>query len=90
MSRLAFAVLAMVVVALGGCTIRDHVCRGGEYPVKQVGSTTGQTCVPDDQDPPAGYVRYPDGKVPKYVDDEWDRYWKKVVVDENGKIVSGG
>jgi hypothetical protein len=90
MTRLVAAVAALAVtVAVGGCTLRESICRSGEFPVKAVGSTTGQTCVTDGQDPPAGYVRYPQGKVPRHVDDEWDRYWKTVVVDETGTVVSG-
>jgi hypothetical protein len=82
------AVAAVVAAAPAGCSIRDHICRSSEYPVKAVGNKTGRTCVPDGQDPPAGYVRYPAGKVPEYVDDKWDRYWRTVVVDEQGNIVS--
>jgi hypothetical protein len=68
--------------------IRERICRSGEYPVKAVGNKTGRTCVPDGERPPPGYVRYPAGKVPKHVDDRWDRYWRTVVVDENGNIVN--
>ncbi|MFI1397582.1 SCO0607 family lipoprotein [Streptomyces sp. NPDC020681] len=70
-----------------GCSMQDAVCGGGEYPVKAVGNTTGRTCVPDGEEPPDGYVRYPEGKVPEHVDDKWDKYWSEVVVDENGDIV---
>jgi hypothetical protein len=83
--------LATVVTAAAflatGCSLQDRICGSDEYPVKAVGSTTGRTCVPNGKEPPAGYVRYPEGKVPKYVDDEWDKYWKTVVVDNNGDIV---
>jgi hypothetical protein len=87
--RALVTALVAATVALGGCPVREHICSGGDYPVKAVGNKTGRTCVPEGQDPPAGYVRYPAGKVPKYVDDEWDRYWRTVVVDENGNVVSG-
>jgi hypothetical protein len=43
--------------------------------------------VADGQEPPEGYVRYPAGKVPKHVDDEWDKYWSNKIVDKNGNIV---
>jgi hypothetical protein len=85
-AALAVAALATVVLA-GGCSLKEAVCRGGEYPVKAVGNATGRTCVADDKDPPDGYVRYPAGKVPKYVDDEWDKYWSDKIVDRNGVIV---
>jgi hypothetical protein len=77
-----------LAVAASGCSIRDHICGSDEYPVKAVGNKTGRTCVPEDSEPPAGYVRYPQGKVPQYVDDEWDKYWQTVVVDSTGNVVS--
>jgi hypothetical protein len=83
------ALLVAAGLAAGGCELRDKVCAGGQYPVKAVGNTTGATCVPDGAEPPAGYVRYPEGKQPVYVDDEWDRYWHTVVVDEHGNVVPG-
>lgn len=46
-------------------------------------------CVPDNEDPPAGFVRYPAGKVPQYVDDEWDLYWSHVTIEPDGSIVKG-
>src|SRR5258706_1584412 len=85
----AVAVAAITAAfAVTGCSIRERVCSSGEYPVKAVGNTTGRTCVPDGEEPPAGYVHYPAGKVPEHVDDRWDRYWSTVVVDPYGKIVS--
>ena len=44
-------------------------------------------CVPEGQEPPAGYVRYPEGKVPEHVGDKWDEYWSTVVVDAKGNVV---
>ncbi len=81
----AAGVLAAFLAA--GCTLQDRVCRSEEYPVKAVGNTTGAACTPNGKEPPKGYVRYPKGKVPQYVDDKWDTYWSTVVVDENGDIV---
>jgi hypothetical protein len=78
--------LATAMLA-GGCSFQDAICRGGEYPVKAIGNATGGACVPDNQNPPAGYVRYPAGKVPKHVDDKWDKYWSDKIVDKNGNIV---
>ena len=82
----AAAVTAALLVS--GCSTKDRICGSGEYPVKSVGNTTGRACVPKGEDPPSGYVRFPAGKVPQHVDDKWDTYWNKVVVDKNGHIVS--
>jgi len=75
---------------VGGCSLQDAVCRSGEYPVKQIGSTTGAACVPDDEEPPTGYVRYPEGKVPEHVDDKWDKYWRGKALDANGNLLPVG
>lgn len=80
------ATLAAALLS-AGCTFQDAICGSGEYPVKAVGGTTGGTCVPDGEEPPRGYVRYPEGKVPRHVGDEWDEYWSTVVVDERGAVV---
>jgi len=77
------------VFLVGGCSFQDAICGSDDYPAKQVGSTTGQVCVAEKEDPPAGYVRYPAGKVPKHVDDEWDKYWSTRIIDSKGNIVEG-
>ncbi|MFJ7491174.1 SCO0607 family lipoprotein [Streptomyces sp. NPDC097727] len=77
---------ATVAVLTTGCSLEDAICGGGEYPVMTVGST-GSACVPDGEDPPKGYVRYPEGKVPEHVDDKWDTYWRTHSVDRNGRII---
>lgn len=87
-ASLAAAALTAALLS-GGCLGRDKICRNGEYPAKAVGNPTGRVCVRDGQDPPAGYVRYPAGKVPEHVDDEWDVYWRDKTVDESGSIVPG-
>ena len=87
--RALVPLLAAVLLTGGGCSFKERVCGSGEHPVKAVGNTTGRTCVRDGTDPPAGYVRYPEGKVPRYVDDEWDRYWRDKIVDEHGVVVTG-
>ena len=79
---LAVGVLAGLLSA--GCTIRDAICRSEEYPVAAVDSTTGRACVADGEEPPTGFVRFPEGKVPKHVDDEWDVYWRDHKLDERG------
>ncbi|MFD0026519.1 SCO0607 family lipoprotein [Streptomyces sp. NPDC058382] len=77
---------ASMAFAITGCSQEDATCGGGEYPVLNVGST-GSACVSDDDEPPAGYTRYPEGKVPEHVGDKWDTYWQTHTVDKNGKII---
>ncbi|MFJ6700321.1 SCO0607 family lipoprotein [Streptomyces sp. NPDC091272] len=81
-------VLAVAAAAFSvtGCSLEDAICGGGEYPVLNVGST-GSACVSEGEEPPKGYVRYPEGKVPEHVGDEWDEYWQSHTVDKDGKIV---
>jgi hypothetical protein len=71
---------------LAGC-FPDAICSNGFYPVKQVNVTGGRACVRDGDEPQSGYVRYPAGKVPQHVDDEWDVYWRTHRVDENGNEI---
>ncbi|MDL5205687.1 hypothetical protein [Streptomyces sp. ALI-76-A] len=82
----ALALAAASAALLVGCSTEDASCGGGEYPVLAVGST-GSACVSDGEEPPKGYVRYPEGKVPEHVGDKWDTYWNTHTVDENGKII---
>ncbi|MFF0425128.1 SCO0607 family lipoprotein [Streptomyces sp. NPDC004520] len=80
---------AAAVVSLTGCAgleYKEDVCSSGEYPVLSVGGT-GSACVPDKQEPPAGFVRYPEGKVPQQVDDKWDVYWNTHTLDKDGNII---
>ncbi|MFI7575939.1 SCO0607 family lipoprotein [Micromonospora sp. NPDC049497] len=89
MGRRTVAVLTVGGVAgiflAAGCAFRESICSSGEYPVAAVRSTTGRTCVEDGQAPPAGFVQFPEGKVPQHVGDEWDRYWAEHMLDENGR-----
>ncbi|MFI0977361.1 SCO0607 family lipoprotein [Streptomyces sp. NPDC021093] len=85
-SALVLAAVAMTV-PIAGCSIQDAICGGGEYPVLNVGST-GRACVPNGEEPPKGYVRFPEGKVPEHVGDEWDEYWQSHTVDKDGKTVT--
>ncbi|MFD9541959.1 SCO0607 family lipoprotein [Streptomyces sp. NPDC060022] len=89
--RLAAAALvsAAAAVALTGCAgfeYREDICSRGEYPVLSVGST-GSACVSDKEKPPAGFVRYPEGKVPQQVDDKWDVYWDTHTLDKDGTTI---
>jgi hypothetical protein len=70
---------------LGGCG-EDAICGGGEYPVQSINGT-GRQCVAEKQDPPSGFARYPSGKEPRHVDDQWDVYWRTHAVDPTGRIV---
>ncbi|WP_073789046.1 SCO0607 family lipoprotein [Streptomyces sp. CB01580] len=82
------ALTALTAAALlTGCSFEDSICSDGEYPVMTIGAT-GSACVPNDEQPPKGYVRYPEGKVPKHVDDKWDMYWRTHTLDTNGKIIT--
>jgi hypothetical protein len=88
LSLITAAGLAALLLT-GGCTFQDAMCSDGEYPVKAVDSTTGGACVKDGEEPPAGYVRYPAGKVPKHVDDEWDKYWNEHRLNKDGQEIAG-
>ncbi|MGW4571075.1 SCO0607 family lipoprotein [Streptomyces tendae] len=77
---------AAASAVLTGCSMEEASCGGGEYPVMTIGDT-GSACVPNGDEPPKGYTRYPEGKVPEHVGDEWDTYWQTHTVDERGKVV---
>jgi hypothetical protein len=76
------------LVLTGGCSYVENICSDGEYPAIAVGAQGGSACFPDDQEPGTPYVRYPEGKVPKHVDDKWDVYWRNHGIDAKGNIVS--
>jgi hypothetical protein len=83
---LAASLAAAAVIGLGSaCTVQDAQCSSGEYPVASVGSSSGGACVKNGEDPPKGYVRYPEGKVPEHVDDKWDTYWQNHTLDADGR-----
>ena len=85
-TALAISGIATVVL-VSGCLPKERVCSEGEYPAKGVGTPHGAMCQTNGQEPPEGYVRYPEGKVPVHLGDKWDRYWSGVIVDSNGNIV---
>ncbi|MFC7886609.1 SCO0607 family lipoprotein [Streptomyces sp. NPDC057376] len=78
-------VCATAAAVLTGCSMKEAICGGGEYPV--ISGGTGGACVPNGGEPPGGYTRYPEGKVPEHVDDEWDTYWRTHTVGKDGNIV---
>lgn len=81
--------LAGVTVTLltSACSLQQATCGGGEYPVLAVGSA-GSACVPDGEEPPKGYARYPKGKVPEHEGDTWDTYWNTRTLDGNGRTIT--
>ncbi|WP_328584839.1 SCO0607 family lipoprotein [Streptomyces sp. NBC_00370] len=86
----AALVSAAAVGVLTGCAgleYKEAICSHGEYPALAVGGT-GSACFSDKEEPSAGYVRYPTGKVPKQVDDKWDVYWNTHTLDKDGKIIT--
>ena len=87
-SAWAFVLAGVTAAVLTGCSfqIEEASCGGGQYPVLAVGSTGGD-CVPNGEEPPAGYARYPEGKVPEKVGDKWDTYWSTHTLDEQGNVV---
>ncbi|MFI6642059.1 SCO0607 family lipoprotein [Streptomyces sp. NPDC050504] len=83
------AIALFGAAALTGCSgleFKDAVCGNDAYPVLAVNST-GSDCTPKGEEPAPGYARYPEGKVPKEVDDEWDVYWRSHTLDEKGNII---
>ncbi|MEU5415630.1 SCO0607 family lipoprotein [Streptomyces clavifer] len=80
--------LAAATVALltGACSTQQATCGGDEYPVLSVGAP-GNACVSHDEEPPKGYARYPEGKVPQHEDDTWSTYWSTRTLDENGRTL---
>ncbi|GAB3260524.1 SCO0607 family lipoprotein [Kineosporia babensis] len=71
----------LLLTACGG--LQEAVCGGGEYPVANIGST-GSACQAEGTEPDAGWIRYPEGKVPEKVGDKWDTYWNEHILDEDG------
>ncbi|WSS24485.1 hypothetical protein OG519_21050 [Streptomyces sp. NBC_01190] len=80
---------AAVTALTTACDVRDNMCMSNEYPVAAVGSTLGGACVTNGDRPPAGYVRYPKGKVPQHVGDKWDTYWGNHALDAQGNVIPG-
>lgn len=83
---LATATAAVTLTGCSSLSFQDASCSDGEYPVLAVGST-GSACVSDDENPPKGYARYPEGKEPEHVGDKWDVYWETHTLDTKGRII---
>ncbi|MFJ9994989.1 SCO0607 family lipoprotein [Streptomyces werraensis] len=85
-AALASAVAVVAVTGCAGFEYREDICSADEYPALSVGGT-GSICVSSKEAPPAGFVKYPQGKAPQQVDDKWDLYWDTHTLDEDGKVV---
>ncbi|WP_261719164.1 hypothetical protein [Streptomyces sp. FZ201] len=86
---LSAALAAAAALTLTGCSgleFRESICSDGYYPVQPVNSAGGD-CRKDGEEPGEGNFRYPEGKVPQYVDDKWDVYWRSHSMDEHGNII---
>ncbi|AEV87304.1 lipoprotein [Actinoplanes sp. SE50] len=83
------AAMTLACLVLSGCTFQDAECSDGEYPAAQVDGP-GSYCVPDGQEPDPGFVRYPAGRVPRHVGDEWDVYWQSHRLDAQGNEIPDG
>lgn len=58
---------------LSGCLAGERMCSSDEYPVYSVEfPESGRACVSDDAEPPAGYARYPEGRVPEYASEDYN------------------
>ncbi|MFJ3902374.1 SCO0607 family lipoprotein [Streptomyces sp. NPDC090025] len=64
----------------------ENICSRGEYPAMAIGDS-GSYCEKDGKEPDPGFTRYPEGKVPQHVGDQWDEYWTTRTVDKDGKII---
>ncbi|MCE0538178.1 hypothetical protein LWF15_22020 [Kineosporia rhizophila] len=82
-TRVAVGGALVALFSLTACGSGESVCTDDEYPVAAIGST-GSACEPNGQEPSEGYVRYPEGKVPEKVDDQWYSYWQEHVLDKDG------
>ena len=71
--RLLTSSLALGIIgSMVGCgTFKERVCESGEYAVRAIEAPeTGRTCVPNGQEPPPGYERFPPGQTPTYLEDD--------------------
>ncbi len=67
----SLAALGVVGLMAGCTTFNERVCEKGEYAVRATAAPeTGRTCVPNGQEPPPGYERFPPGQTPTYPEDD--------------------
>lgn len=83
--------LGALLATLSGCSA-ERVCSAGEDPVLflEDGRLTGGACVAAGEEPPPGYVRYPDDLEPTYLDgadEAQDAYQERL--DREGPPAAG-
>lgn len=72
MKIMAIVAAAALSGTLTGCSFSERVCFEDEYPVLflESGQLVGGACVPQGQEPPPGYVRYPKDLEPTRLKDQ--------------------
>lgn len=69
---LLFVLAGVSVLLVAGCGYREKICRDGEYPAFSLEfPESGRICVRQGEAPPAGYAKYPAGKVPYWLDEDY-------------------
>jgi hypothetical protein len=69
--RTKFLVFAIAALVPGCGVIKERVCRRGEYAARAISAPeTGRVCVPNGEEPPSGYERFPPGETPTYTRDD--------------------
>ena len=66
--------LLIDAIGMVGCTWQEGICSEGEYPVYALTNKNGGMCVRNGDPVPNGFAAYPDGRVPKSVNDKYDRW----------------
>lgn len=66
------AIAVPIALLAAGCgELRERVCERGQYAARAIAAPeTGRVCVPDGQEPPLGYERFPPGQTPTYLEDD--------------------
>jgi len=61
------------VTALPSCSYREKMCAQDEYVVYATEyPDSGRNCVQNGEEPPQGYQRYPEGRVPHLVEEDYN------------------
>jgi hypothetical protein len=74
MDRVVLHTLVGAVVAatlFAGCGYRERICSKGEYPAVARDNTTGRVCVVNGEQPPKRCKKYPRGKTPTFLDEDY-------------------
>jgi hypothetical protein len=69
-------VAALLTPLMSGCDLlgQEGQCSAGEFPVYATSNPNGGDCVKNGHKIPPGFAAYPEGRVPKYVGDKYDRW----------------